>query len=160
MREEKRTIVTLTDEEIKANPFPDFYDLIAEKLGNANPKDIPNIKYDCRKICWSNYIQEQTIEWYKKQGVDTTEVFMILAMSAPKVCEKLKDNEVVVEDGFITFEKMKFKINVRETLEKVVEVEAENIYKAMDKVEDMCNSGDIVLDAEDFVGREVDKYEE
>ena len=50
---------------------------------------------------------------------------------------------------------MKYKIKVQETLERIVEVEASSIDEARDKVEEMYNNEEIVLDYCDFVGMEM-----
>lgn len=50
---------------------------------------------------------------------------------------------------------MKYKIKVQETLERIVEVEASSIDEARDKVEEMYNNEEIVLDYSDFVGMEM-----
>lgn len=50
---------------------------------------------------------------------------------------------------------MKHKIKVQETLERIVEVEASSIDEARDKVEEMYNNEEIVLDYSDFVGMEM-----
>ena len=50
---------------------------------------------------------------------------------------------------------MKHKIKVQETLERIVEVEASSIDEARDKVEEMYNNEEIVLDYSDFVGKEM-----
>lgn len=50
---------------------------------------------------------------------------------------------------------MKYKIKVQETLERIVEVEASSIDEARDKVEEMYNNEEIVLDYSDFVGVEM-----
>lgn len=50
---------------------------------------------------------------------------------------------------------MKYKIKVQETLERIVEVEASSIDEARDKVEEMYNNEEIVLDYSDFVGKEM-----
>lgn len=55
---------------------------------------------------------------------------------------------------------MKHKVKVVETLERIVEVEADDIYEAIEIVEDMVNCEDIVLDADDFTGREFYPVEE
>lgn len=53
---------------------------------------------------------------------------------------------------------MKYKIKVIETLSKVVEVEADDMDSAYDKVEDMVNCEEIILSADDFEGREFYPY--
>lgn len=50
---------------------------------------------------------------------------------------------------------MKYKIKVQETLERIVEIEASSIDEARDKVEEMYNNEEIVLDYSDFVGMEM-----
>lgn len=49
---------------------------------------------------------------------------------------------------------MKYKIKVIETLSKVVEVEADDMDSAYEKVEEMVNCEEIILSADDFEGRE------
>ena len=49
---------------------------------------------------------------------------------------------------------MIYKVEVTETLQRVVEVEAASPLEALDLVADKCNEGTIELTAEDFVGRE------
>jgi len=49
----------------------------------------------------------------------------------------------------------KYKIKVIETLSRIVEVEAENLSSAIDNVNKMIRSEEIVLSAEDFDGRDI-----
>ena len=53
-----------------------------------------------------------------------------------------------------------YKIEVRETLSRVVEVTAENADAAVSTVEDLYRQCEIVLDAEDYVGVEYLNAEE
>ena len=53
-----------------------------------------------------------------------------------------------------------YKIEVRETLSRVVEVTAENVEAAISRVEELYRSCEIVLDAEDYVGIEYLNAEE
>jgi len=53
-----------------------------------------------------------------------------------------------------------YKIEVRETLSRVVEVTAENADAAVSKVGDLYRQCEIVLDAEDYVGVEYLNAEE
>lgn len=48
----------------------------------------------------------------------------------------------------------KYEVEIVETLTRVVEVEAANIYEAADIVEDMWKNSDMILDADDFSGVE------
>ena len=54
----------------------------------------------------------------------------------------------------------KYKIEITETLQKVVEVEAETLKDAFDIAEDMWNGNEIMLYADDFKGVEFSEYEE
>lgn len=54
----------------------------------------------------------------------------------------------------------KYKIKVTETLQKVVEVEAETVKDALGIVEDMWNGSEIILFADDFKGVEFSEYKE
>ena len=53
-----------------------------------------------------------------------------------------------------------YKIEVRETLSRVVEVTAETEYEAIFAVEDMHRKGEIILTADDFVEVDVLNSEE
>ena len=46
-------------------------------------------------------------------------------------------------------------VTIEETLSRTVKVKANNINEAIDKVEDAYDNCDIVLDAEDFCGKEI-----
>ena len=47
---------------------------------------------------------------------------------------------------------MKYKVEITETLQRIVEVEAEHEIDAIREVRSLYRSGDEVLDANDFVG--------
>ena len=47
---------------------------------------------------------------------------------------------------------MKFKIEITETLQRIVEVEANNLSEAISKVADTYDNEEIVLDYNDLVG--------
>lgn len=53
---------------------------------------------------------------------------------------------------------MKYKFRVIETLSKVVEVEAEDSDLSYEKVEEMINSEELVLTADDFESRGIYPY--
>lgn len=53
---------------------------------------------------------------------------------------------------------MKYKFRVIETLSKVIEVEAEDSDLAYEKVEEMINSEELVLTADDFESRGIYPY--
>ena len=50
-----------------------------------------------------------------------------------------------------------FKTEITETLQRTIEVEAENEGDALRKVKDMYKNEEIVLDSSDFVGVEIKK---
>jgi hypothetical protein len=54
----------------------------------------------------------------------------------------------------------KFKVEVIETLSKLVDVEANDIDEAIDKVRNMYHDSDIVLSYDDFIRVEIEGYEE
>lgn len=51
---------------------------------------------------------------------------------------------------------MKFDITVIETLSKTISIDAENYDDALEKVEDMYNRQEIVLDSSDFKGKVIE----
>ena len=78
--------------------------------GNVKAVDFSEYKFDCRKICVANNIQDMFYDYYEKiaREEDNTltdndikiGITMLLAMSGPKVNEDLVDNEVEIFDGF------------------------------------------------------------
>lgn len=55
---------------------------------------------------------------------------------------------------------MKFKIEIRETLQKVVEVDADSLTDAITAVGQDYSIGEIVLDDMDFIGYEINEFKE
>ena len=55
---------------------------------------------------------------------------------------------------------MKFKIEITETLQRIVEIEAESLDKAIMQVNKDCAKGNIILDWADFLHREVTVYDD
>lgn len=51
---------------------------------------------------------------------------------------------------------MKYQVRIVETLLRIVEVEANDSSEAVDKVQDMIDDEEIVLDWNDFDAREID----
>lgn len=51
---------------------------------------------------------------------------------------------------------MKFDITVIETLSRIVSVDAENYENALEKVEDMYDRQEIILDSSDFKGKVIE----
>lgn len=54
----------------------------------------------------------------------------------------------------------KFLVRITETLEKTVEVDAENELDAVSKVQDLYNKAEVVLDDTDYVGVDIDLEKE
>lgn len=55
---------------------------------------------------------------------------------------------------------MKFKIEITETLQRLVEVEADNVTEAIIKVMRDYKDGNIVLGSEDFAEYEISEFKE
>lgn len=53
-----------------------------------------------------------------------------------------------------------YKIEVKETLSRVVEIEAPSAQEAIDKAREMYKAEEIVLDADDYVTTEIEDYKE
>ena len=49
----------------------------------------------------------------------------------------------------------KFKIEITETLSKIIEVDADNIEEALERVETMYKEEKIILDSSDFIDKEI-----
>ena len=55
---------------------------------------------------------------------------------------------------------MEYAVEITETLQRVVYVEADSVCSAVAKVHDMVDTGNIVLGPDDFAGRDVEIYSE
>ena len=55
---------------------------------------------------------------------------------------------------------MKFKLEITECLQKVIEVEAKTKEEAYNKVSRMYRNGEIVLDSNDFIDKEINFFED
>ena len=53
-----------------------------------------------------------------------------------------------------------YKIEITETLSRIIEIEAPSAEEAIDKAWQMYRAEDIVLDADDWVGTEIEGFEE
>jgi hypothetical protein len=51
-----------------------------------------------------------------------------------------------------------FKIEIQEFLSKIIEIEAKNIEEAVTKVKNLYQNEEIVLDFQDYVTTEINKY--
>jgi len=86
----------------------ELYDTVAKELGyDVNN---PDIHYDCRKINVARNIEENIYEHYKEtsENKDSPDIeaaiTMALLLYGPKSNQELSDDEVEVEDGFISYE--------------------------------------------------------
>lgn len=55
---------------------------------------------------------------------------------------------------------MEFKIEITETLQKVVTVNAKTLGEAIEQTKNDYNNGEIILDSMDFVGYEIKEFKE
>ncbi len=55
---------------------------------------------------------------------------------------------------------MKYKLEITEWLQRVIEVEAKTKEEAYHKVSEMYRNSEIVLDSKDFIDKEIEFYEE
>ena len=53
-----------------------------------------------------------------------------------------------------------FKIEIEETLQRIIEVQAVDKHKALEKIHEMYNEGALVLDYSDFKSVEIKEYVE
>lgn len=53
-----------------------------------------------------------------------------------------------------------FKVEITETLQKVIEIDANDIEDAIDKADELYRGCEIVLDSGDFVDYEIQRFEE
>lgn len=53
-----------------------------------------------------------------------------------------------------------FKIEIKEFLSRIVEIQANNLDEAISKVKQMYRNEEIVLDSEDFVATEIEEFSE
>lgn len=53
-----------------------------------------------------------------------------------------------------------FKFEIIKTLSRIVEIDAESYDDALSEVHTMYSEGEIVLDADDFVNSEINRYED
>jgi len=101
---EKRIFV-MTDDEIRENPFitedrrEGFYRFLAGQFGSYD--DVKSI--DCRKVCVADNVMKS---WYDAADnfippIDQGSLSMQICINGPKIDKELKDNEVLLEEGWI-----------------------------------------------------------
>lgn len=87
-------------EEQMTQTLCNFYRTAAEMLGyEENEKTM----YDCTRILVAVNVQDAIIASYKAvcPKVTMEQIIIHLAISGPKVAEDLKENEVVLQEGFV-----------------------------------------------------------
>jgi hypothetical protein len=87
-------------EEQMTQTLGSFYRTAAELLGYKENEDT---MYDCTRILVSANVQDAIIASYKATSPEATmeQIIIHLAMSGPKVAEDLRDDEVVLQEGFV-----------------------------------------------------------
>lgn len=77
-----------------------FYREVAEMAGYKENEDT---LYDCRKILIASNVQEAIIRYYEtmQPEISREQVIILLAISGPKVDFALKENEIVLQPGFV-----------------------------------------------------------
>lgn len=102
---------TIEQETLAGRDIPELYDAIAAALGYDIADE--NIRYECRKVCISENIQNMLWEAYKMKKpqaffIDkeraSLEVNRRLLLYGPKVDHSLPDNTVRTQEGFAFFE--------------------------------------------------------
>lgn len=77
-----------------------LYDVVAQALGY---EDTENLHYDCRSINVAPNIADNVFaHMTEEEGIDAMERGMLWVCFGPKADENLKDDEVMVDDDFIT----------------------------------------------------------
>lgn len=91
--------VVLSEEQM-AQTLDCFYQTVAETAGYTETEDT---LYDCRRILIAPNVRDAIIRYYETafMGATREQICILLVMSGPKVDSKLKENEVVIQSGFI-----------------------------------------------------------
>lgn len=55
---------------------------------------------------------------------------------------------------------MNYKIEIKETLSRIIDIEADNAYEAIIKAKSKYKSQEIILDSNDYIDTEINIYEE
>lgn len=95
--------ILLSEDQISQTLY-NFYRTATEILGYEEDK---KTMYDCRRILVAANVQDAIIASYKAVYPKVTEeqILIHLAISGPKVAEDLTENEVVIQEGFISTKK-------------------------------------------------------
>lgn len=81
--------------------LPCFYRAVAETAGYTETE---NTMYDCTRILVASNVQNAIIRYYETTYPEASreQVITLLLLSGPKVDAELKENEVVIQKGFIS----------------------------------------------------------
>jgi hypothetical protein len=103
------TKVRIPNPEVIGYSIVSLYEVVAQALGEKN-WNAENIQFDCTKINVAkniyNAMEASAVEEFgcKHRAKDIkTEFAMLWCMSGPKAIDGLANNEVEVEEGFISF---------------------------------------------------------
>jgi len=98
--------LVLSDEDISGKQIVQFYITVGKLLG----VEAPPTRYDCTKILIARNIQDAFYKTYEELHPEEfakdpnefqTQVAMLLCQGGPKVEDKLLDNMVEIQEGFI-----------------------------------------------------------
>lgn len=92
--------VMLSEEKMEQS-LPCFYRAVAEAAGYTETEDT---MYDCTKIFVAPNVQNAIIRYYETKfpEVSREQIITLLLISGPKVNANLKENEVVIQKGFVS----------------------------------------------------------
>lgn len=88
-------------EEQMSQTLCNFYRTAAEALGY---KENEKTRYDCSRIMVSAHVQDAIITSYQAASpeISTKEVIVHLTIAGSKVAENLEENEVALQEGFVS----------------------------------------------------------
>ena len=91
--------VVLSEEQMLQS-LPCFYRAVAEAAGYTETEDT---MYNCTRILIASNVQDAIIRYYGTAFPEATkeQILTLLLLAGPKVDSELKENEVVIQTGFI-----------------------------------------------------------
>lgn len=91
----------ILSEEKMEQSLPCFYRAVADAAGYTETEDT---LYDCTRILVASNVQNAIIRYYETTSPELSreQVITLLLLSGPKVDAGLKENEVVIQEGFIS----------------------------------------------------------
>lgn len=90
--------VTLSEEECHCG-LPDFYRNVAKATG---VEDLEDVRFDCRRICVSEPVQEAIFAYYREEGCDDMAAAMLWVDFGPKTALTDPGYVAEVEEGFVS----------------------------------------------------------